>query len=126
MNTTLKKMQSGDSPIADILYIAINPENEMVDKAVTTKLDSELQSDKLKKIFIKNALKRGEFFCMKVVVSRSDEPDMQYLNPELSYISSYAIHRGKQIEQDIWSVAGVVQVFDITQEAMVRYHLLDT
>ena len=124
MNTTLKKMQASDSPIVDILYIAINPENEMVDKAVTTKLDSELQSDKLKKIFISNALKRGEFFCLKVVVSRADEPDMQYLNPELSYISSYAIHRGKQLEQDIWSVSGVVQVFDITQEAMMRYHLM--
>ncbi|MDO6446320.1 PilZ domain-containing protein [Colwellia sp. 1_MG-2023] len=125
MNSTLKKMQSGDSPLADILYVSINPENEMVDKAVTTKLDSELQSDKLKKIFISNALKRGEFFCLKVVVSRTDDPDMQYLNPELSYISSYAIHRGKQLEQDIWSVAGVAQVFDITQEAMIRYHLID-
>jgi hypothetical protein len=125
MNATLKKMQSNDTPIADILYVAINPENEMVDKAVTTKLDSELQSDKLKKIFISNALKRGEFFCLKVVVSRTDEPDMQYLNPELSYISSYAIHRGKQLEQDIWSVSGVVQVFDITQEAMLRYHLMN-
>ena len=125
MNATLKKMQSSDSPIADILYVAINPENEMVDKAVTTKLDSELQSEKLKKMFISNALKRGEFFCLKVVVSRTDEPDMQYLNPELSYISSYAIHRGKQLEQDIWSVSGVVQVFDITQEAMMRYHLMN-
>ncbi|GAA6206039.1 PilZ domain-containing protein [Thalassotalea sp. SU-HH00458] len=125
MNTTLKKLQAGDRPVSDILYIAINPENEMVDKAVTTKLDEELQTDKLKKIFIKNALKRGEFFCIKVVVSRTDDPDMQYLNPELSYISSYAIHRGKQLEQEIWSVAGVVQVFDITQEAMMRFHLID-
>jgi hypothetical protein len=125
MNATLKKMQSSDSPIVDILYVSINPENEMVDKAVTTKLESELQSDKLKKIFISNALKRGEFFCLQVVVSRTYEPDMQYLSPELSYISSYAIHRGKQLEQDIWSVSGVVQVFDMTQEAMTRYHLMN-
>ena len=53
-------------------------------------------------------------------MSRADEPDMEHLNPELSYISSYAIHRGKQIEQDIWSVTGVIQLFDITQEALIR------
>ena len=46
--------------------------------------------------------------------------------PELSYISSYAIHRGKQLEQDIWSVAGVVQVFDITKEALIRYQLMNS
>ncbi|MCO4799185.1 MAG: PilZ domain-containing protein [Colwelliaceae bacterium] len=125
MNTTLKKMQADDSPVSDILYVSINPENEMIDQAVTTKLDSELRSDTLKKMFIKNALKRGEFFCLQVVVSRTDEPDMQYLNPELSYISSYAIHRGKQLEQDIWSVSGIVQIFDITQEAIFRYQLMN-
>jgi hypothetical protein len=48
---------------------------------------------------------------------------MGYLNPELSYISSYAIHRGKQIEQDIWSVSGLIQVIDITQEVLFRYRL---
>ncbi|MEW6992132.1 PilZ domain-containing protein [Colwelliaceae bacterium 6441] len=124
MNATLKKMQADDAPISDILYIGINPENEMVDQAVTTKLDSELESDTLKKMFIKNALKRGEFFCLQVVVSRTDEPDMQYLSPELNYISSYAIHRGKQLEQEIWSVSGIVQVFDITQEALMRFQLM--
>lgn len=124
MNSTLKKMQAGDPPICDTLYVAINLENKMVDKAVTTKLESELQSDTLKKMFIKKALTRGEFFCLKVLVSRTDEPDMEHLNPELSYISSYAIHRGKQLEQEIWSVAGTIQVFDITHEARVRYHLI--
>lgn len=125
MNSTLKKMQAGDEAITDVLYVSINLDNEMVDQAVITKLDSELSSDTLKKMFIKNALKRGEFFCLQVVLSRAEEPDMAYLNPELSYISSYAIHRGKQLEQEIWSVAGIVEVFDITDEAMSRYKLMD-
>jgi len=57
-------------------------------------------------------------------LSRTDEPDLEYLTPELNYISSYAIHRGKQIEQDIWSVSGVVQLFDITQEALIRSRVI--
>jgi len=123
MNSTIKKMNSKDAPIVDILYVAINLENEMVDKSVTTKLEAELPTDALKNDFIKKALTRGDFFCMQVLVSRTEAPDMEHLNPELSYISSYAIHRGKQLEQEIWSVAGLVQVFDITSEAMIRYQL---
>ncbi|NQZ22843.1 MAG: PilZ domain-containing protein [Colwellia sp.] len=124
MTSSLKKIQVDDSPITEILYIAINLENEMVDQAVTTKLASELQSTMLQRMFISRALNRGLFFCVQAKLSRTAEPDMDHLNPELSYISSYAIHRGKQIEQDIWSVSGVIQLLDITQETLTRHELL--
>ncbi len=123
--SNLKKMSASDSPLTDILYIAINPDIDSVDSAVTTKLESELNTVKLKQMFIKSALKKGMFFCIQVKISRTDSPDMDYLNPELSYISSYAIHRGKQIEQEIWSVTGIIQLVDITQEAMIRVNLSD-
>lgn len=123
MNNTLKRIKPGDAPISDVLYLSFNLDKESVEQAVTSKLDSELQSEKLKKMFISKAIKRGHFLCLQVKLSRAEEPDMELLNPELSYISSYAIHRGKQIEQDIWSVAGIVQVFDITQETLIRHHL---
>lgn len=123
MTSKLKKMHSSDSPYTDIVYVAINPKIELVEKAVTTMLASELTSPELKNIFIKNALLQGQFFCLQVKISRTSEPDMDYLNPELSYISSYAIHRGKQIEQDIFSVIGVIQLFDITKEALIRYEI---
>ncbi|MFD2167810.1 PilZ domain-containing protein [Thalassotalea euphylliae] len=124
MSSTLKKLQASDAPITDTLYISIKHDSELIDKAVTTKLASELQTSKLKKMFISNALKSGSFYCVLVKLSRADEPDMDHLNPELSYIGSYAIHRGKQIEQDIWSVAGVIQCFDVTQETVLRHQLL--
>lgn len=123
--SNLKKISALDTPLTDILYISINPTIDSVDSAVTTKLESELNTVKLKKMFIKSALKKGMFFCIQVKISRTDAPDMDYLNPELSYISSYAIHRGKQIEQDIWNVAGIIQLIDITQEAMIRVNLSD-
>lgn len=126
MSASLKQMQDYDAPVTDILYIAVDPNEDMVDKAVTTKLSSELDSPKLKQIFIRNALKKGYFFCIQMKLSRTDEPDMDHLNPELSYISSYAIHRGKQIEQDIWSVVGVIQLFDITNEALIRNKIIPT
>lgn len=124
MHATLKKLQDDDEPIVDMLYVAIEAADKPVDQAVTIKLASELSSDLVKKLFIRKALKRGDFFCFQVKLSRTKAPDMHYLNPELSYISSYAIHRGKQLEQEIWSVAGILQVFDITQEALGRYRIM--
>ena len=124
VNASLKKMQSGDQPIENTLFIAINDEVEQVEKAVTTQLSSELNSVDEKKVFIKDALKKGSFFCINTQLSRTNEPDMDYLNPELDYISGYAIHRGKQLEQEIWSVAGVIQLTDITKETLFRYKLV--
>ncbi len=119
----LKRKLSTDQALSDILYIGIRNNVEQVDKAVTVKLSSELDSAELKKFFIKRSLKQGKFYCIQLNLSRSDKPQMEYLSPELSYISAYAIHRGKHIEQEIWSVAGILQLIDITQETLLRYRV---
>lgn len=120
-----KTLLIDDEPVTELLYIAIDPNEHKVDKSVQVTLDSELNTAELKRFFIKKLLKRGQFFCVKLMVSRTNEPDMEYLNAELSYISSYAIHRGKKLEQDIWSVAGIIQYFDITKEVLSSYNLLE-
>lgn len=124
LHDAMKKAQTSASVMTQHLYISINPNVESIEKAVNTRLGTELENDKQREFFIKNALKKGEFYCIQVKLFRTSEPDMVYLNPELSYIGSYAIHRGKQIEQDIWSVVGMIQVFDITHETLFRHNLL--
>jgi len=119
----LKKILPTDKSMSDILYIGIRDEVDQIDKAVTVKLASDLDSPELKNFFIKRSLKQGKFYCIQLNLSRSDTPQMEHLNPELSYISAYAIHRGKQIEQEIMSVAGLLQLIDITQETLFRYRL---
>ena len=37
-----------------------------------------------------------------------------------------AVKDYKQIEQEIWSVAGVLQLFDVTKDTMIRYQLVPT
>ena len=123
-DSQLKKMFPKDSPVSEELYIAINPNKELVENKVLVRLGKDLALPEMKKMFIKRAIKNGHFFCVKLVMSRTEPPDMGYLNPELSYISTYAIHRAKQLEQEIWSVSGVMQCIDITDEAMNRYQLL--
>jgi len=120
----LKTLLNGNEPVTDLLYISINSNEDKVEKSIQISLDSEFSSSVLKQSFIKKSLKRGQFYCLKLMVFRTNEPDMSYLNAELSYISSYAIHRGKKLEQDIWSVVGMIQYFDITEEVLSSYRRL--
>jgi len=124
LDNQLKKLLPNDKAINDVLYIAINKDKDKVEESVSTKLESELSSLEFKQFFIKKALIRGQFYCLQVKLSRASEPVIEHLNPELSYISTYAIHRAKQIELDIWNVVGIIQLFDITQETLLRYRLL--
>lgn len=121
----LKKILPSDKALNDVLFISIRDNVEPIDKAVNVKLASDLDSPELKSFFIKRALKQGKFYCIQLNLSRSDKPQMEHLTPELNYISAYAIHRGKQIEQEIWSVAGILQLVDITQEVLLRYRLAE-
>ena len=123
ISQNLKKQQASDKPYTEILYIAIDPNEQSIENAVLTKLSNELATPKLKRMFINKALQKGLFFCIEIKLFRTGLPDLKHLNPELSYISSYAIHRGKQLEQDIYNVSGMIQFYDITQEAMIRYKL---
>ncbi len=124
LDTCLKRLHVDDEALTDVLYISINPKKALYENSVLTKRESELATPEMKKLFIKRALKKGNFYCVKLTLSRTNEPEMEYLNPELTYIGTYAIHRAKQLEQEIWSVAGVIQVVDITQDALLRYQLL--
>lgn len=55
---------------------------------------------------------------MRLYISRTGRPDTDYLSNELKYVSQYAIHKAKDLENAIWSVAGVGDIIDITDEAL--------
>jgi hypothetical protein len=123
LDSCLKKLVIKAEPISDVLYISIANNVEQIDKGVSIKFGHELNTSALRKNFIKQATGRGKFFCFQLKISRTNKPDLEYLNPEISYISSYAIHRGKQIEQDILSVVASIQCIDITHEVLYSHRL---
>ena len=121
LDKQMKKLVASDAAVSEILYIAIKSNVTDIESTVTIKKASELNSPKMRSVFIKSALKQGDFYSIQLKLSRSDEANMEHLNPELAYIGSYAIHRGKQLEQEIYSVAGLVQLVDSTQETLFRH-----
>ena len=119
----IKKLLATDLAAEELIYVAINWSKKEVDQTVIIRKSSDLNTPEITNFFIKKSLKQGEFYCLQLKLSRSDEPHMPYLTPELAYISAYAIHRGKQLEQEIFSVVGLMQIIDVTQETLLRYGL---
>ena len=60
---------------------------------------------------------------MRLYISRTGRPDTDYLSNELSYVSQYALHKAKELEEALWSVTGVGDVVDITEEALSHFEL---
>jgi len=119
----MKKLTASDIAVDELIYIAIKHDTADIAKSVTIKLASDFKTAEMRSFFVKSSLKQGDFYCIQLKLSRSDEAHMEHLNPELAYIGAYAIHRGKQLEQEIYSVAGLVQLIDITQETLFRHEL---
>lgn len=123
IESSLKKLILKDEPVEEIIYISIAKNVEQIDKDVNVKFEHQLDTTELREEFIKQSFEKGYFFCFQIKVSRTYKPDLEYLQTELNYISAYAIHRSKQIEQDIWSVVATIQYVDITQEALFSHGL---
>ena len=43
------------------------------------------------------------------------------MQSELNYVGVYALHKAKQLEEKLWSVTGVGDLIDVTDEVMRRY-----
>ncbi|MDO6506669.1 PilZ domain-containing protein [Colwellia sp. 4_MG-2023] len=123
LDSCLKKLVINAEPITDVLYISIANNVDQIDKGVSIKFERELNTSALRKNFIKQATQKGSFFSFQLKISRTNTPNLEYLNAELSYISTYAIHRSKQIEQDILSVVASIQCIDITHEVLYSHRL---
>ncbi|KZN52060.1 PilZ domain-containing protein [Pseudoalteromonas luteoviolacea] len=69
-------------------------------------------------LFAKKALKNGMLFICHLYVSKTGRPDMDHLANELRYVSHYALHKAKGLEEALWSVNGVCDVVDVTDVMM--------
>jgi hypothetical protein len=110
-------------PIQAEIYVAFDPKEIDYETAIVAQWENELATHRSKLQFIKTAMARGEFYAFSVHISRSNRPDTSFLEQEMAYITRYAIHKAKQLEEQMWDIAGQVYLTDITQEAIYRYKL---
>lgn len=73
--------------------------------------------------FIQTGLQHGVLLSVRLEISRTGKPDIAFIANEFKYVNQYAAHKAKQLEQDLWSVVGLVDVLDCTAELHQRQQL---
>ncbi len=115
----LKQMKRLEAPKSYELYVVISHSDSKPE--LTCRYDYEFHTEQHKQQFVLNALQHEVVFCYRLFLCRTGRPDVEFIAPELSYISTYAIHKAKQLEEDLWSVAGMIDTVDISAELAWRF-----
>lgn len=119
----LKSLKRQDPPKMWEIFVRLRRNQPTVEEAFIVEFGPRLAEMNAEPHFIQQALRSNElFFCYKVALSRTGRPDMEFISNELKYVSTYAIHRAKALEEELWDVCGVGDIADISDEVMHRFN----
>jgi len=118
----IKDRSRQDAPLAFTLAINFDPRKGSIEEAIVSQCAlGEDYSSFYKQI--SKGITSQLIFVMRLYISRTGRPDTYYLSNELKYVSQYAMHKAKDLEEALWAVAGVGDVVDITEEALSHLEL---
>lgn len=118
----IKKYNRQDAPLSFTLVINFDPRKENIKEAIVSQcvLGEDYSSFYEQ---ISKGITSQLIFVMRLYISRTGRPDTDYLSNELKYVSQYAMHKAKDLEDALWAVAGVGDIVDITEEALSHLEL---
>ncbi|MGL4714443.1 MAG: hypothetical protein ACRCWL_00775, partial [Aeromonas sp.] len=61
-----------------------------------------------------------------VGISRTGQPDTNFIANEMNYIAKFAIHKAHKLKEELWSVVGVGELTDTTQATLLRLGITPT
>lgn len=118
----LRDRQREDTPLEQELYVALWQEKtggwESDAMLLTAFPDAAAR-----RAFVTQALTRGRFFSVRMMLSRTGRPDIHFIGNELDYIAKFAIHKAKQLEEELWSVIGLGELIDTTAATLAALGL---
>ncbi|GGW85928.1 PilZ domain-containing protein [Alteromonas halophila] len=118
----VKQVKVENMPIRQELFVAFDPSLNEKRTAIIPRFTHRFSSDEQRKSFIREALTRGQFVALHVMLTTTGKPDLEMLQSEINYVSVYAIHRAKELEEKLWSIAACAHLVDVTDEVMTRYN----
>ena len=118
LSEALRKRTRQDKPLKYTLFLRFDPDKKTLKDAIKSQvLRPEDSLDSLF-LFIKKALRKEMLFVFQLCISKTGRPDTDYLANELKYVSHYALHKAKDLEEALWDVTGVCDLIDITDEVI--------
>lgn len=121
INDTLADLKPSDKPVMQELFIAFDPSKDKAADAIESHLSIQFLKTEKRREFISKALQQGQFIAIKVFIARTGRPDFETMQSELNYVSIYALHKAKLLEEQLWNVSAMGDIVDVTDEVLHRY-----
>lgn len=113
----LNDRQRSDRPLQKLLLVKLY--REQAESVLQTEWQDCASLDTAVILsFIDQCLPDAIFFAIRVDLSRTGRPDIQFVQAEMSYLSQYAAHRASELEEELWQVYGIAETHDITAEML--------
>ncbi|OYW95012.1 MAG: PilZ domain-containing protein, partial [Alishewanella sp. 32-51-5] len=121
----LKQMKRQDPPKAYELYIRV----AMVggQRQLSSYFNFEFATEEELKLFEElklytlDTIEKHTEIAFRIFQTRKGKIDSEYNAKELGYISVYAIHKAKSLEEELWHVEGVADGVEISTEFVNRF-----
>jgi hypothetical protein len=123
---TLAQIKPNDRPQMRELLVAFDPSKENIGDAINSYFTEQFTKPEQRRQFIAQALQNGQFIAMKVFLARTGRPDFDTMQSELNYISVYAVHKAKLLEEQLWNVTAIGDIIDITDEVLRRFEFAES
>ncbi|GEK09939.1 PilZ domain-containing protein [Pseudoalteromonas peptidolytica] len=115
LSDLLKGQTRQDKPLKFLVFIKFDSEQKTQHEAISSQVIAQEESLDSLYLFAKKALRNDLLFVYQLYVSKTGRPDMDYLANELRYVSHYAIHKAKDLEEALWSITGVCDLVDVSE-----------
>ena len=116
----INKMERTHRPHELDLYIRFRPNQDTVEKSFVCYFGEQFLAQDMLESFVEAASSKDVFLAFRLYLSKTGRPDMKFVSSEIKYIHHYAMHKAKEVETELWSVIGVVDMVDISEEVMLQ------
>ncbi|CCQ09879.1 FIG00951782: hypothetical protein [Pseudoalteromonas luteoviolacea B = ATCC 29581] len=116
LSDAIRQQNRQDKPLQFLLFLRFDPTHSDIKLALKSQCIEVSEPLDSLYLFAKKAVKSELLFVYHVFISKTGKPDIDYLSNELKYVSHYAIHKAKELEETLWSVAAVGDMMDVSDE----------
>jgi hypothetical protein len=117
----IKVVKHENTPLREELFISFDSAQKDPRMAIIPRYSSKFEDNKQRKAFIREAMTRGQFIAIHLMLTTTGKPDLSMLQTEINYVTMYALHKAKELEKKMWSMAACSHLIDVTDEVLLRY-----
>lgn len=117
----IKAVKLENMPLRQELFISFDASQKEPRMAIIPRYSDKFENNEQRRAFIREAMVRGQFVAIHVMLTTTGKPDMTMLQTEINYVTMYAMHRARELEKKMWSIAACSHLVDVTDEVLIRY-----